>query len=227
MNHHTKRLAAAAYDRAHEARRWTEDRVVFVGVELAPDRRKTLLGDVTLAGDPPEVLRLAIAETLSMLRIAWVALLGHEDGCEQQQIEATHAALQCELAAAEWAWSSGTADGHALGRTLARRREALRQAIANPRPYGVGLLLPQHARASELLPRILVDACAALEQVVTGADGVRGLLLREVGYAAIGAWRLREMEAPAAASAIGVCLERSTPTLPVESEERLPLRAAS
>jgi hypothetical protein len=227
MHFHNRRLAAAAYDRARETRRVTEDRIVFVGVELAPGMRRTLLGDVTLAGDPPEVLRAAVADALAMLRVAWIALLDADDDRTGPTLQAVHAALQCEVAAAEWTWSSATAEGHALGRTLARRCESLRQAIALPRPHGAGMLLPLRARASEPLPRALAEACAAVEGVAAGTDPVHGSLLREAAYSAVGAWRLREIEESAAALAIQACLRGDDPPPPAESEERVLLRAAS
>lgn len=231
MDPHTRRLAAAAYDRAREARRRSGDRVVLVGVDLGPGVKRTLLGDLALDGDPPEVLRAAVADTLAMLRIAWMAVLqsdGEDDGDDRgPAIDAVHAALQCQLAATEWTWASGTADGHALGRTLARRRESLRQAVARPHPDGAGILLPQRSRASEPLPRVLVDACAALDRVAEGATRLHASLLHEVGYAAIGAWRLLELEDAAAASAIDACIRGDVPAPTAGPEERVPLRAAS
>lgn len=230
MDSHTRRLAAAAYDRAREARRRSGDRVVLVGVDLGPGVRRTLVGDLALDGDPPEVLRAAIADTLAMLRIAWMAVLQADDEDDDGRgsaIDAVHAALQCQLAATEWTWASGTADGHALGRTLARRREDFRQAIARPHPHGAGILLPQRARASEPLPRLLVDACAALDHAAEGATRLHASLLHEVGYAAIGAWRLLELEDAAAAAAIDACIRGDAPTPSAGPEERVPLRAAS
>ena len=226
MDTHTRRLAAAAYDRAVAQRRITEDRVILVGVELGRDGRRSLVGDVTLQGEPPEVLRTAVADTLAMLRVTWVALLDHADGMERRHLEAAHSALQCELAATEWAWASGAAEGHALGRTLARRRERLRAAVARPAPDGVGLLLPSESRASEPLPLELSAACARVEAFLASA-GSSDSLLREVVHAAIGAWRLRELEAGAAALAIESRLARSTPELPPASEVPAALREAS
>ncbi|HEY8091396.1 MAG TPA: hypothetical protein VIF09_26210 [Polyangiaceae bacterium] len=226
METHTRRIAAAAYDRAQAARGRTDERVVLVGVELGPGDRRTLVGDVTLHGTPPEVLRVAVAETLAMLRVTWIALLGHEEGRDRRHLEAAHSALQCELAATEWTWASGTAEGHALGRTLARRRERLRGAVALPPPHGLGLLLPRESRASDPLPQSLVWACDRLDSLLA-ASGAHDTLLREVGYAAAGAWRLGEMEATSAALAVDACFERSTPELPAASEERPSLRAAS
>jgi hypothetical protein len=227
MDTHTRRLAAAAYDRALEERRRTEERVVLVGVDLGADGHRTLIGDVALGGDPPEVLRLAVRDTLAMLRIAWIALLGHDDrDGGRRQLEATHAALQCELAATEWTWATAPTEGHALGRQLARRRERLRETMALPRPYGTGLLLPRDARASEALPTPIVDSYRRLETMAI-ASGGRASLAREVAHVAIGAWRLRELEATAAALAIDATLDHSTPELSPASEERPELRAAS
>ncbi len=226
MDTHTRRLSAAAYDRALMLRRETDDRVVLVGVYLGPGDRRTLVGDVALRGDAPEVLRVAVADTLSMLRVTWIATLVQDEGIERRHLEAAHSALQCELAATEWAWASGTAEGHALGRTLARRRERLRAAVARPAPDGVGLLLPSESRASDPLPPELAQAAERVEALRATA-GSSESTLRDIVYAAIGGWRLREMEAAAAALAVEARLVRSTPDLPPASEEPAPLRAAS
>lgn len=237
MDQHTKRLAAAVYDRGHDAPRSREDRTIFVSVELAPNVRRTLISDLVLPGDRPGSLRAAVAETLAVLRIVWIAMLQEEDGLQRGRLEAAHAAIQCELASAEWALSSGHADARALGRTLASRRERHRAALATPAPNGVGLLVPAHARAAEPLPPELDDARRALLRAAAGTARSHRDWLEEAAYAAIGAWRLGEVEAGAATSAITWLLGRdaeartapaaSAPELAPASEERPVLRAAS
>lgn len=238
MDQHTKRLAAAAYDRGRDARRSPEDRTVFVSVDLGPGARRTLLCDVVLAGEPPESLRNAVADTLSVLRIAWVAMLHEGDGIQRRRLEAAHAAIQCELASTEWAWSSGHADARALGRTLVARSERHRKALAMPAPHGVGLLVPGRARAAEALPSALGDAHKALLDAAAKGGRARREWLEEASYAAVGAWRLGEVEASVAVSAIGWLLVRdASPSVPVPaasspepapaSEAPAALRAAS
>jgi hypothetical protein len=229
MEFNNRRLAAAAYDRARDARRSSVDRVLFVGVELAPGRCRTLLGDVALDGDPPEVLRAALAETLAALRVIWLAFLTAEDEPTRAALEAAHAALQCEMATTEWTWSADAAEGYALGRTLARRREELRQAIARPAPDGAGVLLPMRARACEPLPRVIADAWSVLDGALGGMDRMRRTVLRDVAYAIVGAWRLREMDEVDAAALIEACAHGDipAPASAPASVEGVFLRAAS
>jgi hypothetical protein len=222
MDQHTKRLAAAAYDRVRDVPRSAEDRVVFVSVELDPKTRRTLLCDVILGGDPPESLRVAVAETLAVLRVAWIAMLNERDGLERQRLEAAHAAIQCELAAAEWGWTSGQADARALARTLAARRERQRRALAMPAPQGLGLLVPGQARGAEPLPPALDEVLQLLLRAAAGGDRSRRDWLEEAAYAAVGAWRLGEVEVSVAVSAIAWLLGRDA--APVES---IPAPAAS
>ena len=208
-----------------------QDRVLFVGVELAPDRRKTLLGDVDARGRPPGGAPRWPSPTpcRDAPRSRWVAPpRPRRTVASSSRSRPPMRRCSASWRAAEWAWSAGAADGHALGRharapaggtppghrepAALRRRPALAAGTRGLRSRSRGSSWMRARHSSRSSPAR--TACASL-------------LLREVGYAAIGAWRLREMEAPAAASAI-VCLpRRSTPTLPVESEERLPLRAAS
>jgi len=224
MTQHERRLAAAAYDQGREGPRCADDRTVFVGVPLLG---RTILCDLTLAGDPPEVLRLAVAETLAVLRVMWIALLRCDDGPDRPQLDAVHAALQCELAATEWTWAGGSGDGHALARTLVRRRERHREELATPPPAGLGLLLPRHARANEALVGRLADAWEALAREVAGAGRVSAARLREDAYDAVGAWRLREVEAAEAATAIEAAIGGRTSAREVAAEELPALRAAS
>jgi hypothetical protein len=129
-------------------------------------------------------------------------MLQEPDGLQRRRLEAAHAAIQCELASAEWALSSGHADARALGRTLATRRERHRAALAMPAPNGVGLLVPAHARAAEPLPAELGDTHKALLRTAAAAARSHREWLEEAAYAALGAWRLGEVEAGAATSAI-------------------------
>jgi hypothetical protein len=180
MDQYSKRLAAAAYDRAcpeHDAGR---DRVVFVGVQLEPGVRRTLLCQLTLTGDPPECLRASVADTLALLRTLWIALLEGDDEEERRRLATVHAALQCDLVTADWSWSTGRAEARALARSMARAREGYRARLAMPPPYGLGLVLPLHSRATEPLPEALRIAHDEAD------DGA---------YAAIGAWRLGERPA--------------------------------
>jgi hypothetical protein len=207
VKQHEKRLAAAVYDRGRtgyvEAGSAAAEAgaAVLVGVDTLRGMR-TVLCDLTLRGDPPEPLRLAVAETLTVLRVTWIALLRCQDGPERHLLDAVHAALQCELAAVEWTWSGGAADGYALARTLARRRERHRAALAAPPPTGAGLLIPREARATEPLPAPLVAAWDALARAVGGAPPARAASLRDDGFQALGAWRLGEVEAPEAAALV-------------------------
>jgi hypothetical protein len=219
-----KRLAAAAYDLGQVLPRCADDRAVFVGVERMG---RTILCDLTLTGDPPDALRVAVAETLAVLRVTWIALLRCEDGLDRRHLDAVHAALQCELAATEWTWAGGSGDGHALARTLARRRERYREALAAPAPAGLGLLLPRNARANEPLGGRLAAAWEALAREVAGADRARATRLREDALDAVGAWRLREIEAAEAAVVIEAAIGRAKAIRPVEAEEPPALRAAS
>jgi hypothetical protein len=225
MKQHEKRLAAAVYDRAPSAS--ADDRAVFVGTGALRGGR-TVLCDLVLAGDPPEALRLAVAETLAVLRVTWIALLQCDDGPERRLLDAVHAALQCELAAVEWTWSGGAGDGHALARVLAGRRERHRCALAAPPPVGVGLLIPGQARANEALPGPLVAAWEALARELGGVDPARASGLRDAAYDALGAWRLREVEATDAAASIAEAIRRSgdEKVRPIAPEPAV-LRAAS
>jgi hypothetical protein len=220
MDQHTKRLAAAAYDRGRDAPRTAEDRTTFVSVELESGTRRTVLCDVSLPGDPPESLSLAVAETLAVLRVTWIAMLQERDGIGQRRLDAAHAAIQCELATAEWTWSSGHADARALARTLTARRERHRRALAMPAPHGVGLLVPGRARAAEPLPRELEEEHQPLLRAAAAANRSRREWLEEASYAAIGAWRLGEVEVAVAAAAIAWLLGRDT-------DELRPVPAAS
>lgn len=184
MTQHQRRLAAAAYDRGLEGPRCSVNRTSFVGVPLLG---RTVLCELTLTGDPPVALALAVTETLAILRVMWMALLRCEPGRDRRTLDAVHAALQCELVATEWAWSGGAGEGHALARTLARRREGHRAALAAMPPVGLGLLLPRHARANEALPGRLAAAWEATK-------------LHDEADDALGAWRLGELEAADAAS---------------------------
>jgi hypothetical protein len=224
MEQHERRLAAAAYDRGLEVPRCANDRTVLVGVPLLG---RTLLGDLTLGGHPPEALRLAVAETLGVLRVMWIALLRCEDGPDRRQLDAVHAALQCELAATEWTWSGGSGDGHDMARTLVRRRERHREGLAAPPPVGLGLLLPRHARANEAFAGSLAAAWEAVARAVAGADRARAARLREDAHDAVGAWRLGEMGAAEAAAAIDAAIGHPTVMRPVAAEELPALRAAS
>lgn len=227
MKQHERRLAAAVYDRARAAGPNPGDRAVFAGV---PGLRggRTVLCDLTLAGDPPEALRLAVADTLAVLRVTWIAMLRYDDGPDRRLLDAVHAALQCELAALEWTWSGGVGDGHALARTLAGRRERHRAALAAPPPTGIGLLVPRLARASEAFPAPLEAAFGELERELGGAEPARAARLREEAYEALGAWRLGDMEAPDAAAAIEAALRhpRDEKVHPIAPEPAV-LRAAS
>jgi hypothetical protein len=227
MKQHERRLAAAAYDQALDAPRYPGDRTVFAGV---PVLGRTILCDLTLSNDPPEALRAAIAETLGLLRVMWVALLRCDDGAERRQLEAVHAALQCELAATEWTWSGGAGDGHALARTLVRRREHHRAMLAAPSPFGVGLLLPRSARANEPLPEILAAAWATSSREAATAGATRAARLHEEAQEAVGAWRLGELEAVDAAAVLEAAsgraaATRSSPVL--VAADLPPLRVAS
>ncbi|HEY8039214.1 MAG TPA: hypothetical protein VIF15_05440 [Polyangiaceae bacterium] len=224
MDQHTKRLAAAAYDRGLEAHRWAEDRALFVGVELETGAQRTLLCDLMLAGEPPEALRTAVADTLSVLRVAWIALLQAGDGA-RRRLDAVHAAVQCELVATEWTWSTRGTDGHALARALVHRRERHRQALTRPAPAGLGLLLPRQSRATEPLPESLLEARRTLALEAARAGRPQALHLASVAYGAIGGWRLGELEAASAAATIDEALGRRA--APVSSDYPAPLRAAS
>ena len=228
MKQHEKRLAAAVYDRARAAGPGLGDRAVFAGVTALRGGR-TVLCDLILPGDPPEALRLAVADTLAVLRVTWIALLQREDGPDRRLLDAVHAALQCELAAVEWIWSGGAGDGHALARTLAGRRERHRAALAAPPPAGTGLLIPKHARANEALPAPLEAAFGELERELgRGADSARATRVREEACEALGAWRLGEIEAADAAASVGGALRRlrEEKVHPIAPEPAV-LRAAS
>jgi hypothetical protein len=224
MNPHERRLAAAAYDRGLGVPRCAGDRTVFVGV---PVLGRTILSAVTLDGQPPESLRLAVAETLAVLRVTWIALLRCEGEPDRRRLDAVHAALQCELAATEWTWSGGSGDGHDRGRTLIRRRERHREAVAAPPPVGLGLLLPRHGRANETFAGKLAAAWDTLARALVGADRARAARLREDAEDAVGAWRLGEMEGGDAAAAIEAAIGHPTAMRPVPAEELPALRVAS
>jgi hypothetical protein len=203
MDQHTKRLAASAYDRGRDLTAHTAERAIYVGVDLGGGVWRTLLGDVKLAGDPPPMLHAAVAATLDVLRVTWIAMLTTSDELERRRLDAAHAAIQCELVATEWAWSTRATDARSLARTLAARRERLRQTLAMPPPAGAGLLVPGCSRANEPLPN---EMELALDRVARAAElrprgGREGLL--EMAYALVGAWRLRAIEAGLAATAIG------------------------
>jgi hypothetical protein len=234
MDQYKRRLAAAVYDRIFEGPRGPEDRAVFAGVELGerPACPRTILCALTLPGDPPELLTRAVAETFAILRVTWIALLRTGDGPDRRRIDAVHAALQCEVAAVEWAWSGGYCEGHTLGRTLTRRREQLRGALAAAPPAGAGLLVPRDARANEPLPGPLAAAWEAFTRAVSDVDGAGSERVRDDALAAIGTWRLGEMEATEAAAAVhdaigGVTPMRSFAPVPAIAPEQPALRAAS
>ena len=113
------------------------------------------------------------------------------------------------------------------GRTLARRRERLRGAVALPPPHGIGLLLPRHARANEAFAGRLAAAWDALARALVAADRARAARLREDTEDAVGAWRLGEMEGGDAAAAIEAAIGPPTAMRPVLAEELPALRAAS
>jgi hypothetical protein len=183
MDQHSKRLAAAAYDRVSPDRDASRDRVEFVGVLLDPGLRRTLLCDLTLTGDPPDCLRTVVDETLAFLKTLWIALLQHDDDDERRRLATLHAALQCDLVTADWSWSTGRAEARALSRNITRTRESYRERLAMPPPYGLGLVLPLESRATAPLPE-------ALRMARSGAD--------ESAFEAIGAWRLGEHVEPTA-----------------------------
>jgi hypothetical protein len=197
---------------------------VFVGVE---PMSRTILCDLTLDGDPPEPLGRAVAETLAVLRVTWIALLRCEDGPDRRWLDAVHAAMQCELVATEWTWGGGLGDGHAMARTLVRRCERHRAALAAPPPLGLGLLLPRDGRANEAPAGRLAEAWGALARELVGADRARAAQLREDADDAIGAWRLGEVEAVEAAAAIEAAIGPAVSVRRVVAEELPALRAAS
>jgi hypothetical protein len=213
MDPHARRLAAAAYDRARHAPPSAPDRLALTGIDLPPGLHRTLVCDVVLTGDPPESLRRAVADTLAVLRVAWIAMLKRGESVERGRLEATHAAMQCELVATEWAWSSGSPDPRALARSLVARRDRHVQLLAMPLPHGVGMLLPRHARANELLPDLLAEAHRELGNGLAQRDEGRARCICDAAYEAIGAWRLGEMEATRAARAIRACFEPPDPLL--------------
>ncbi|HEY3817800.1 MAG TPA: hypothetical protein VGL81_11540 [Polyangiaceae bacterium] len=223
MKQQERRLAAAAYDQGREGPRSPFDRTVFVGV---PSVGRTLLCDLTLPGDPPEALGVAVSETLAVLRVMWIALLRCDEGPDRRNLAAVHAAMQCDLSAMEWMWSGGSGEGHALARALVQRREGHRASLAQRGPGGGGWLLPRDARASEPFPPRLAAAWNALSGDAASAGRARSAWLREQALDAVGAWRLGEIEAADAAALLEAAIRPPT-VRPIVPEELPPLRVAS
>jgi hypothetical protein len=213
MDPHARRLAAAAYDRSHDVPPCAPDRLALAGIDLAPQLHRTLVCDVTLPGDPPESLRRAVADTLAVLRVAWIAMLKRSEGVERGRLDAVHAAIQCELVATEWAWSTGSPEPRGLARKLVARRDRHQQLLAMPLPHGIGMLLPRHARANEPFPEVLAEAHRELLRSLEGPDAIEACRIGHAGYEAIGAWRLGEMEAAQAARTIRASFTQKDPLL--------------
>jgi hypothetical protein len=233
MDKQQQRLAAAAYDRGLDERRPMDDRVHFVSVELGEGRRRALLCDVRLPGDPPLPLLAAIADTFSLLRVAWVELLKQEIADERRRLNTVHAALQQEIVTTEWSWTTRLADAATLARTLTGRRERYRATLAMPKPHGLGLLLPRQARATEDLPDMLAQARVSLVRTLgvlemlsdrrTDGNALldRAAWLRSTAYEAIGAWRLGQFEASQSAAAVAMAASRALDGLEKVDGERL------
>jgi hypothetical protein len=176
------------------------------------------------------MLHAAIAGTLDVLRVTWIAMLATEDELERRRLDAAHAAIQCELVATEWAWSTLATDARSLARTLATRRERLRLTLAMPPPAGTGLLVPGRSRANEPLPGELEAAIDLLERTADTRPRPAREALLESGYAVVGAWRMRALEPMVAATAIAELVVESTPEsapAPAQSGPRVVLRQAS
>jgi hypothetical protein len=204
-----RRVAAAAYDRPH--RESTPSGTVYAPVRLSPVWHRVLLCDAVLDAHAPAGLRKAIDDTLDLLRVVWVGLLLETDEVVQRRLDLAHAAIQHELAQAHLAWTRGLAEEHSIVHRLVSRREGQRRALAYPEPHGVGMAFPQQSRATEPHPPALRAATRALDAMVATIDVMRtydvdavGLaplqtVLEHVGFAAVGAWRLGEIEGAQAA----------------------------